>query len=77
MTGNLVVGARIQGGGETLKDEWRAVGMGLWGRYEGKLEGGLLYWGPRRFWKWVSVSIGALFSGTWGDAPFLGPLTEG
>jgi len=30
--------------------------------YEGKLEGGLLYWGPQRIcyvrdWKWASVSI--------------------
>jgi hypothetical protein len=26
---------------------------------EGGQEGGLLYWGPRRLWKWASVSIGA------------------
>ena len=33
--------------------------------YEGNLERGFLYWGPRRMcstrlWKWASVSIGAL-----------------
>ena len=38
---------------------------------------GLLYWGPwrmckGRLWKWVPVSIRALFWGAWGDAPFLG-----
>jgi hypothetical protein len=63
-------GARIPG---TLKDEWRmALGMGhLSSRelHEGNLEGGLLYWWPRkicwvRFWKWTSVSIWALL---WGN----------
>jgi hypothetical protein len=38
------------------------------GLYEGNLEGGLLYWRPRRIcyvnlWKWSSVFIGAPFGG--------------
>jgi len=35
----------------TLNDERRALGTGplsLRGLYEGDLEGGLLYWGPRK-----------------------------
>jgi hypothetical protein len=52
------------------------------GFYEGKLEEGPLYWGPRgicqiRLWKWASVSIGAPFWGTWEDDPFPGPSREG
>jgi hypothetical protein len=27
--------------------------LSLWELYEGNLEGGLLYWRPRRLWKWT------------------------
>jgi len=48
----------------------------------GNLQGGLLYWGPRkicqvRLWKWASVSIGVPFWGKWGEVPFLGPPRGG
>ena len=55
--------------------------LSLWEFCEGNLEGGLLYLGPRRIcyvrlWKWASVSKGAPFWRTWGDAAFLGPSRE-
>jgi len=70
---------------ETLKDRWRALEterLSLLELYEGKVEGELLYWGPRRIcsvrlWKWASVSMADQFWGTWGDSPFLETLREG
>ena len=55
--GNLESGgARVPGTGN---DERRkALGTGhlsLRGVHEGDLEGGFLYWGPRRLWKWGST----------------------
>jgi hypothetical protein len=58
----------LEGGSYTGDVErWKTLGM--WHLsprevYEGSLEGGLLYWLPRRIcqvrlWKWTSVSIGA------------------
>jgi hypothetical protein len=46
------------------------VSLSLWELYEGKVEGGLLYWGSRRIcsvglWKWASVSMADQFWGTW------------
>jgi len=52
-----------------------------WELYEGKLEGGLLYWGPRgicqvRLWKWASVSIRATFLGNMGGRSFPGAFEK-
>ena len=68
------------GGGSFTRDSERQMKKGSWNRAslsfslwelcEGKLEGGLLYWGPWRihevrFWKRMSFSIEASFWGTW------------
>jgi len=55
--------------------------LSLWELYEGNLEEGLLYWGPRRICsvrlrKRASVSVRAPLLGNMRDAPFLGPSSQ-
>jgi len=61
-------GAHLPG---TSEDGWRRAlekkCLSLWKLYEGNLEGGFLYWGPRRIcyirlWKW-SISLWKLYEG--------------